>query len=118
MDIFCKTCSSKAGPEWVWNPDKVINHSCQRCYQMQPCNDFSWKTGRVKTSGAPAPRDLVQKPKEGHIDVQLPKAKGQQEAPPKVAPKPQSVDGENETDRMINQLQPNRPGVKLETRKR
>jgi hypothetical protein len=140
MDIFCQICSGKA--QWPWDVTKVINHSCQRCFQVVACNDFSWRKPKQNVSAAPRPKDLVASPTE-HVDIPLPKAKGsiidQMKAeildkqaalgepvvtvPEVIDVKPEPIpvkpaDGKNSTDKMLDALQPNRPGIKLESRRK
>lgn len=109
MDIFCKECSSKPG--WPWDAEKIIMHSCQRCFRTLACNDYSWRKPQVVQSPAPTPKQLVKDQINSQSEVNLPKLPGHREAPV-VPPK---VDTRTETDMALDAVQPNRPGVKLKT---
>lgn len=131
MDYFCRECSSKPG--WEWNDAKVIMHSCQRCFQMKQCNDYGYRKPKTVTSAAPDPKSLVATNINQHAQVDLPRAKGVQppmpqpvyeveppvpSAPQVVAPAPivnAGPDERNDVDKALDAVQPNRPGVRLNT---
>lgn len=118
MDYFCKVCAGKPG--WAFDDTKAFNHSCQRCFQFRPCNDYG-KSG-PKVSAAPVAKDFVPQPvATGHAECNLPKAKGlpvsevrTPQAAPQAAPEVQKT----EADMALDALQPNRPGIKLTTKPR
>lgn len=137
MDIFCQFCASKPG--WPWDATKVIQHTCQRCFQFKPCNDYSWRKAVVNAGPAPSPKDLVPKGINPQAQCDLPKAKVVQVPPVPVYPvePPQEAKaavldcslplpgkpfpGEpdrTEVDMALDALQPNRPGIKLQMHKK
>lgn len=145
MDYFCEACAAKPG--WAFDATKAFRHSCQRCFQHRPCNDYSTKKPKVHVEAAPAAKDIVHTQINAQAEVKLPQAKGVQPVPvpvyevqpPETKPEPAAVkpapkfeaapvdeapcavptpdtlpDNRNETDKLLDALQPNRPGVKLE----
>ncbi len=114
MDYFCKACVAKPG--WAWDDALAFNHSCQRCFQFRPCNDY----GKKKVAPAPQPNEIVTHAHAGHIDVKLPQAKGPTVLPTRAPQShgPASAAPKNDTDAMLDALQPNRPGIKLEVKKK
>jgi hypothetical protein len=137
MNYFCSECAAKPG--WHFDHRISFQHSCQRCFRNRPCNDYT-KSDAPKVSHAPAPKELVRDAVNPHAEVNLPKAKGHVPTPqpvypvppptpigatsdcpnPDVAPCappviPQGPDLRNEVDKALDAVQPNRPGVKLES---
>lgn len=108
MDYFCKECAAKPG--WAFDDAAaaIVQHACQRCFQHRPCNDFAHKTGSRKQAPAPHPKTLVKAQESAHAQVDLPKAKRMV----------LEDENKNDTDKVLDAIQPNRPGIKLETKKK
>lgn len=102
MNIFCQPCAAKPG--WPFDVEKSFRHSCQRCFILTACNNYdeivAQKSG-VTAPVVPAPNKKDMVPKGKHAESVLPPA--------------QKKDTRNETDKMLDAVQPNRKGIKLTT---
>lgn len=138
MDYFCEQCAKKPG--WHFDPAKTFQHSCQRCFQNRPCNDYAHKKQKQHMAPAPKPTELVAKEVPVHIDIPLPRPKVVgAPVPVKEEIKPEEVideseavvveqqfgeapvapvlpDTRSEADKALDAVQPNKPGIKLETK--
>jgi len=102
--ILCQSCATKGN--WPFEADKAFRRSCHRCFQFTLCNSYL-TPGKV--SPAPDRRDLV--PSKGeHASSKLPKAKA--ETKPHSPPQPAAI---TDADKMLDAVQPNRKGIKLQT---
>lgn len=117
MDYFCQQCSAKPGWPWDETNGKFFHHACQRCFQYKPVQDFAWKTGRKKIDVAPKPNEIVSKNVAEHAECKLPPAKGTTPVPVPVYPVA-NPNQKNEVDMAIDAVQPNRPGIKMEVKRK
>jgi hypothetical protein len=126
LNAFCESCAKKPG--WDFSHHLVVMRSCMRCMLHRPVNFYvagkpvaeSDAHAAHHGSPAPQPKDLVKSQVNQHAEVNLPKAKGSTVVPPPSTPATASnpvPPGEmTEADKALEAIQPNRPGVKLETK--